>query len=276
MRLIECYCGPCSGRRVLSQGCKEGVPFVGIQILLDGGERFRIGNKTVSVTSNSMVFWNSFESTDFEVRTDLHKVTLLMPQSVLESRLQIGSLIRGGVVDTSEGIGALLFAYIRELASQFDSVYADDGFGPKWACIELGATAALGLQQPFVRSPKSHLHRIQTYVLQRIQDPELSVTRIANENGISVRYLHSLFAAHGCSISKWILECRLERCRDALTARKNGRCVVKDVALQWGFTDTAHFSRVFKRHFGMTPYECWSSAHLDHAHDEDTESVGTE
>jgi AraC-like DNA-binding protein len=57
------------------------------------------------------------------------------------------------------------------------------------------------------------------------------------------------------------MERRLERCRDALGARRDGRGVVKDVAFQWGFNDTAHFSRVFKKRFGKTPLEFWEATH---------------
>jgi len=35
---------------------------------------------------------------------------------------------------------------------------------------------------------------------------------------------------------------------------------VTDIAFRWGFTDAAHFSRVFKRAFGATPSEIRNAA----------------
>jgi AraC family transcriptional regulator, positive regulator of tynA and feaB len=44
---------------------------------------------------------------------------------------------------------------------------------------------------------------------------------------------------------------RLARCLEDLQ-RANGGSVT-DIAFRWGFCDAAHFSRVFKRAFGVTP-----------------------
>ncbi|MGE0054752.1 MAG: helix-turn-helix domain-containing protein [Hyphomicrobium sp.] len=261
IRLVECQCSPCSGRRVLRQTTQEGEPFVGIQIVVDGGERFKIGDKTISVSKGDVVFWNSYESTEFEVVEDLHKVTLLMPQSLLESRLEMGILIRGGIVNTNTASGAMLYSHICALASQFANISDEEIYGIKWSSIELGAATAVWLQQPIISPSKEHTRRIQRYILAQLQNADLSVQRIADDNGISVRYVHSLFRALGCTVSQWIMERRLERCRDALGARRDGRGVVKDVAFQWGFNDTAHFSRVFKKRFGQTPIRYWETVH---------------
>lgn len=262
IKLIECECGPCSGQRSMRQVDKDGDVYVGIQIVTGGRERFKLGDKTTEVGPGSLVFWNSFEPTKFEVhQSGLSKITLLMPQSLLESRMQLGLLIRGGVLDSTFGIGAILFSHLRAIAAEFDKLADEDAMGVKWASVELGAAAATRLQQPTPRASKSHLRYVQKYILENLQDPELSVQKIADGNGISVRYVHTLFAALGCSVSRWIMDRRLERCRDALVSRSDARCIVKDVAFQWGFSDTAHFSRVFKKKFGFTPLEMWHVAH---------------
>lgn len=261
IKLIECQCSPCSGRRVLRHTNEDGESYIGIQIVVAGSERFRMGRKTVTVSEGDLVFWNSFEPTEFEVLADIHKVTLLMPQSLLESRIEVGVLISGGVVDTRTAAGAMLFSHIRTLASRFDVIASDEVSGIKWASIELGAASAMWLQQPIVSPSKVHLRKLQKYILAELQNSELSVAKIANDNDISIRYVHSLFGALGCTVSQWIMERRLERCRDALGARRDSRGVVKDVAFQWGFRDTAHFSRVFKKKFGQTPLQYWETTH---------------
>jgi len=259
--LVECYCDPCSGRRVRQQLDKEGQPFVGIQIVVSGHERFKIGDKTITVGSGDVVFWNSYEATEFEVVEPLHKITLLMPQALLESRLQLGMLIRGGIVDTRTATGALLYSHIRGLCIQFEEISSQEVYGVKWSSIELAAAAAVWLQQPMLTSAQTHTRQIQNYILKNLQDPSLSVKQIADNNGISIRYVHSLFSPLGETVSHWIMERRLERCKDALASRHQSRGVVKDVAFQWGFNDTAHFSRVFKRRFGRTPLEYWEYTH---------------
>jgi AraC-like DNA-binding protein len=46
---------------------------------------------------------------------------------------------------------------------------------------------------------------------------------------------------------------RLQRCADDL--RNSALTIVNltDIAHQWGFSDSAHFSRAFKGEFGQTP-----------------------
>ena len=69
-----------------------------------------------------------------------------------------------------------------------------------------------------------------------------------------MRYLHLLFSRFGTTVSRWILERRLERCRRELVVtgpHKN----ITEVAFKWGFNDAAHFSRVFKKRYGVPPRE---------------------
>lgn len=259
--LVECVCDPCAGRRVLRHN-KEGQPFVGMQIVISGRERFNIGGNTITVGTGDVVFWNSYEETAFEVIEPLHKITLLMPQALLESRLELGMLIRGGIVETRTATGALLYSHIQSLSGQFDAISPQEVYGIKWSSVELGAAAAVWLQQPMSTPSQVHTRRIQNYILKNLQDPDLSVKQIAHGNGISVRYVHSLFSPLGTTVSQWIMQRRLERCRDALCVRRECRGVVKDVAFQWGFNDAAHFSRVFKKRYGVTPLQFWEHSRL--------------
>lgn len=48
---------------------------------------------------------------------------------------------------------------------------------------------------------------------------------------------------------------RLERCREDLLDPVLSDRPVAAIAMRWGFTDAAHFSRVFKAAYGVTPSE---------------------
>ena len=68
---------------------------------------------------------------------------------------------------------------------------------------------------------------------------------------MSVRALHALFEDVDASVAGLVRTERLARCLEDLQ-RPNGGSVT-DIAFRWGFCDAAHFSRVFKRAFGLTP-----------------------
>ena len=92
---------------------------------------------------------------------------------------------------------------------------------------------------------------IRRYVRTHLQDPELGPASIARAYSISVRALHALFEDVDASVAGLVRSERLARCREDLQ-RPNGGSVT-DIAFRWGFCDAAHFSRVFKRAFGVHP-----------------------
>jgi AraC-like DNA-binding protein len=55
----------------------------------------------------------------------------------------------------------------------------------------------------------ARLHAIQSDILARLEDPDLTVSSIAADRGISPRYVHRLFEDAGMTFSKFVLERRL-------------------------------------------------------------------
>jgi AraC-like DNA-binding protein len=52
---------------------------------------------------------------------------------------------------------------------------------------------------------------------------------------------------------------RLERCREDLSDPALAHRSIMEIAEHWGFGDPAHFSRAFRKQFGMTPSEVRAS-----------------
>jgi AraC-like DNA-binding protein len=99
------------------------------------------------------------------------------------------------------------------------------------------------------------LLQVHAFIEARLGDPALSPSGVAAANYISVRYLHKLFETEQTTVADWIRRRRLERCRrDLLDPALAGRSV-DAIGQDWGLTDAAHFSRVFKRRFGVPPAE---------------------
>ena len=102
-------------------------------------------------------------------------------------------------------------------------------------------------------SQEAHLHRIYNYINHNISNPELSTQLIAQQCGISLRYLHQLFQATDHTVSSWIKERRLKQCFAALSDPRRPIRSIAELAYRWGFSDQAHFSRSFKKRFNMPP-----------------------
>jgi AraC family transcriptional regulator, positive regulator of tynA and feaB len=94
-------------------------------------------------------------------------------------------------------------------------------------------------------------YRIESYIRDQIRDPELSLDQIAGALRCSKRYLHMAFSASDRSITDHIWTTRLDGCRGDL-ARLSDRSI-SEIAFAWGFSSSAHFSRAFRKRFGVTP-----------------------
>jgi AraC family transcriptional regulator, positive regulator of tynA and feaB len=94
---------------------------------------------------------------------------------------------------------------------------------------------------------------VRRYVRAHLRDPALDPDAIARAHAISVRALHALFEASDESVAGLVRRERLARCYEDLELASGGS--VTEIAFRWGFRDAAHFSRVFKREFELTPSE---------------------
>src|SRR5262245_10064722 len=94
-------------------------------------------------------------------------------------------------------------------------------------------------------------YRIESFIRDQIRDPELSIDKIASALRCSKRYLHMAFSASDRSITDHIWTTRLDGCRGDL-ARLSDRSI-SEIAFAWGFSSSAHFSRAFRKRFGVTP-----------------------
>ena len=94
-------------------------------------------------------------------------------------------------------------------------------------------------------------------VLAKIKDgfanPTISAQGVAQELGVSVRYVHDLLQETGVSFSERVLEARLRRVSAMLSDRRHAGLRIGEIALACGFSDISYFNRCFRRRFGCSP-----------------------
>jgi len=95
--------------------------------------------------------------------------------------------------------------------------------------------------------------RIKQLVNERLGDPQLSVDGIAQSLNCSRRHLYNAFSEEPDGVAGYILRRRLEACRQSLADTHNERRSITDIAFSFGFSNMAHFSRVFRSHLGVPP-----------------------
>jgi AraC-like DNA-binding protein len=95
--------------------------------------------------------------------------------------------------------------------------------------------------------------RIKQYVQTHLNETDLTIDRIALDMRCSKRYLHKVFEDEDCSLDRYIWLARLERCRVALSVVDLQGRSISEIAYAWGFNSTAHFCRLFKSHYELSP-----------------------
>jgi AraC-like DNA-binding protein len=101
--------------------------------------------------------------------------------------------------------------------------------------------------------------RAQAFIREHLRDPDLSIEQISAALGCTKRYLHMLFSERGMTVSDYIWRERLQNCRQELEAQ--GGKTITDVAFSWGFSSSSHFSRVFRKCFGIVPSSIHKAQH---------------
>jgi AraC-like DNA-binding protein len=254
VRVVECVCDPCEGRRIAQLIERDRSARLGVQIIKAGSERFHFGNEVIEVGPGDLVIWTSDRPVEFTVLETLHKVSLVLPLADIQERLPRGSRFGGTVIDSRGGMGAVMFSHIDSLARQLDMLGVDDQAAVRRATLELlTATMSHRIEAPQRGLALQYLKQMQDYILANLQDERLSPSTIAAAHHMSPRYVHMLFGQIGISVSTWIRLQRLERCREDLRSRTHRDCSIAEIAYAWGFNDATHFSRAFKQQYGTSP-----------------------
>jgi AraC family transcriptional regulator, positive regulator of tynA and feaB len=80
--------------------------------------------------------------------------------------------------------------------------------------------------------------------------------RAADHVRISLRTLHLRFRLIGKSFGRFLLESRLDACRNALRDRNQDALSISEIAYRFGFNDLSHFNKAFRARFDCAPREC--------------------
>jgi AraC-like DNA-binding protein len=255
LMLVDCAASPFLGHRgravMVPESRQEDI--LGFQLVCKGVETVREGARVLAVTAGDVVIWDGHTPTDVEIVEPFHKRTLLFPRARVLSVCPRLAELRALPPLHDNGPARLLVRYMNALAVE-PALEGAAGVAAANAALEL-LRAAIEPCVPTGRAATRETMRaeIRRYVKTHLQDPELGPASIARAYAISVRALHALFEDVDASVAGLVRSERLARCLEDLQ-RPNGGSVT-DIAFRWGFCDAAHFSRVFKRAFGVTPSE---------------------
>ena len=254
IRVIDCHCDPCVGVRRAPQIRRSDGAYFGILFELQGREVIRQRDCEAVLAPGDFVMWDSERDMEFRVIDRLHKLTLLIPKERMRSVLPKPERYTGLVVRGGGLAGGIAADVLGRLAREFVSLDENEASAVIDPVLNL-LSAVLSLNDSGARQApayKNDFNRFSRYIERNLADVTLAPQRIAEAHNVSLRYVHAIFAKEGTSVGTWIRQRRLSHCRRELLRTKEGQTII-EIAFRWGFNDAAHFSRVFKAQYGLSP-----------------------
>ncbi|UEA60748.1 helix-turn-helix domain-containing protein [Gordonia otitidis] len=160
-------------------------------------------------------------------------------------------------IASSTGIGALLRPVLTSLDEQVRQPHSDATDNPlvTEAVADLVSAALRAATPNHLGSGETVLMSARSYIESTLGDITLSPAAVAAKHHISVRQLQKLFAHDGQTVSGFIRQRRLARSRRDLADPRQAHRSIGDIAASNGLVDAAHFSKLFKSTYGMSPRE---------------------
>lgn len=93
---------------------------------------------------------------------------------------------------------------------------------------------------------------VSRHISAHLDEPSLSLESVVSDLGISSRYLCYIFQANRTTFSEFLWKSRLDRAH-ALLLKTAKDVPIQEIAGSVGFKSSAHFSRLFKAAFALTP-----------------------
>jgi AraC-like DNA-binding protein len=231
---------------------------VWIVVLLEGEATFWDGETTTTLKTGDITYGPTGIEAALKMTTPFRLLFINAPRVALDHRLLAPLALKVGRFAGARGLGHVFSGLLRGTAEALPDLTSEQLRPIELAVTEFlvanlaaeGSPAALGGAGA---ARAAHLHRVCQTIETMLSDPDLSLDRVAAADGISPRSLQKLFASAHQNFSTYLRTRRLERCRLDLSSPICASLSISEICFRWGFNGSAHFSRAFKEHFGVSP-----------------------
>jgi AraC-like DNA-binding protein len=185
-------------------------------------------------------------------------ICFLVPRDVVDQRVVSGEQVCVRPHVAGAGLHALVFDTVSAFERNAWDI-SDDDFERSarivadLVLLALQGSVDLSSGERSIRA--SNLARAKRIIRGRLSDPDLTLSDVAGECGLSLSYLHELFRekGEGLTMRDYLQGERLQRARELLELSSSRKMSVTEISLECGFSNMSHFSAAFRRAFGLSP-----------------------
>jgi AraC-like DNA-binding protein len=231
---------------------------VWVAALLEGAATLDDGREVIQVAAGDIVFGPTGVAAALRLATRFRLLLITAPRVALDPRLVAPKAVRVGHLPAAHGVNLVFSGLLRSTADAIEDL-SDDQLRPVELAVTEFLVACLASETAPSRGPAARraaqLHRVRQTIETLLAEPDLTLRRAAEAEGVSPRYLQKLFAGAGESFSAYVRLRRLERCRLDLVSPRYAGDSISTTCFRWGFNGSAHFSRAFRGQYGVSPRE---------------------
>lgn len=235
-----------------------GRPTFLLRLQLDGASQHLQYGRTAQLAPGDFTLCDGSRPADVTVHGGAHLISIEIPDALLRKHIPCPESVVAIALRSDRGAPQLLVALLTGLWNEVDGAAEPEGVAERLAASLLQMMAAAyadvaRLRPDHFSVTAAQRLRILNYIEANLHDTELTPSRIASACRITPRYLHHLFKDQKITVSRYILQRRLEESACALVAPAQAGASVTAIALDHGFNSPTHFGRVFRARYGVTP-----------------------
>jgi AraC-like DNA-binding protein len=236
-------------------------PYVKILFQTHGISYFEQNGRHIEVTPGDCLAYDvSCPHTIISPSLTRHEV-VIVPKELLRERGFRLTKMYACKLSARTGTGRIAYDFVHAAFDEATKLTPNNAVGVADSLIDLLLLPLREADTMFERGgPEAMYVRAQAFIREHLRDPELCIDQISAELDCTKRYLHMLFSDRGMTVSDYIWRTRLQHCRHELET-SSGKTIT-DVAFSWGFSSSSHFSRVFRKYFGIVPSSIHKAQHL--------------
>ncbi|ACL62923.1 helix-turn-helix domain-containing protein [Methylobacterium nodulans] len=225
-------------------------------IILSGHCRLEQDGRQAVPTAGSLFLYESARPYHIETSPDFRTIVVMIDRGRLERSLGNLRFYTGRAMCSVDTVARIAGSFWQTLSSQLDGV-------PDAAANTL-IEAGIDVVIPALRSMAGDraegseaceltVMRATAFIASAFHRESLTVDDIAAAAGVSTRRLQECFKEKGLTPMEQLRKHRLKHAHDRLNDGHCQNLSVLSIMSQSGFSDPAHFSRAFRKEYGISP-----------------------
>tara|TARA_R110002049_G_scaffold305138_2_gene501366 strand:+ start:1529 stop:2569 length:1041 start_codon:yes stop_codon:yes gene_type:complete len=225
-------------------------------VLTSGKYTLEQGGREVSLQVGDMTLYDATEPHSIIMPETSSKILISIPRTMLNQRIYNVGKLTAKNIPAKSGIGAVASSFIQNTVHQLNELEQAQFLEMSDPILDM---LTLSLNQLNISSIHLSDHkyltlmRVKQFINKHGEYADLNPEMISNGVGLSVRYINNLFNAEDTSLMRFLTQHRLGLAKRRLSNHLLIHKTITELAMQSGFNNMAHFSRIFKQQYGMSP-----------------------